>query len=109
MPIDLDPERLVRSPFAAGLAGALVALRYVPGASWGERLSNVAAGALTAYFGTPALMAWLHPSSTDIGNAIAFAVGLFGVSIAAACFDVLRRLPLADIAAGWLRRPGDRP
>lgn len=40
-----DIERIARSPFTVGAVGALItAVKFTPGASWGERAFNVLAG-----------------------------------------------------------------
>ena len=104
--MDLDPDHLLRGPFLAGLSGSIVALRWVPGSTLAERLFNGAAGTAVAGFGAPALSAWLHITSADITSALAFAVGLFGLSLAAAVVQAIRDLKLAEIITGWISRRG---
>jgi len=43
--MDIDPEKIVKSPFLIGALGALVALRGAPGESWLIRCINVLSGA----------------------------------------------------------------
>lgn len=46
--MDLEPDRLVRSPFTVGAIGALItAVKFTPGASWKERAFNAAAVPVT--------------------------------------------------------------
>lgn len=105
MPQNIDVNEVVRQPFAAGAFGALVALRFaVPGSSWPARLFNVAAGALCAGYGAPALAEWMHVVGPVGQAALAFVVGMFGLSVAAAVMQGIRETPLGQIIAGWLRR-----
>jgi len=101
---DIDPEHALRSHFFAGAAGSAVALRFAPGASWLERVANVASGSVVAGICSPALVEWFHVSSPGIGYAIAFGVGMFGLSLAAAIIQAIRELELSKIIAGWLGR-----
>ena len=104
--MDFDPERLARSPFFVGAAGSFVALRFAPGVSWWERLSNVVAGSLCAGFAAPALIEWLHITSAGMTAGVSFGVGMFGLSLAAAILQGIRETKLAEIATGWLQRRG---
>ena len=104
--MDFDPERLARSPFFVGAAGSFVALRFAPGVSWWERLSNVVAGSLCAGFAAPAVMPALVMCSHSISAGVSFGVGMFGLSLAAAILQGIRETKLAEIATGWLQRRG---
>lgn len=104
MPPDLDLPTAARHPLVAGLAGALIGLRWAPGSTWGERLVNVAAGsAIAGYVGPAAAEAFeLHTPAAQ--SALGFGLGLFGISLATVLVQTLRDLKLAEIAAEWLRR-----
>ena len=103
--MDIDPERIARSPFLIGAVGALVtAIKFTPGASWPERGFNIVAGALCAGFITPALVEWLHMSSNNYVSGAAFVVRLLGMSFAAAILDGIKSLKVADIISGWISR-----
>ena len=102
--IDWDIERTVRSPWAAGLLGSIVALKFAPGTTWPERAVNVGAGALCAGFCAPALVDWLHIEPVSMRSGAAFAVGMFGLSVAAAVIDGVRELKLAEVITGWISR-----
>lgn len=106
MQYDFDPERWVQSHFAAGALGALVGLKFAPGATWAERAFNVGAGSLCAGFFAPALAEWLKVPSPGMHSALSFAVGMFGISLAAAIAQALKDTKLADIISGWLSRRG---
>lgn len=98
--MDLDPDRILGSPFTVGGLGAVVALKFVPGVSWWERLTNVASGALTAGYGAPALIEWLQFTSPGLANAAAFVIGLLGMSLIAAVLQGIRDLKVAELIAG---------
>ena len=44
--MDIEPQKIMAHPLAAGIIGSLVGLRLAPGLSWLERLTNVAAGSV---------------------------------------------------------------
>lgn len=105
--MDLDLDRILRSPFVVGAAGALItAVKFTPGASWVERSFNVAAGSVTAGYLAPALMEWLRLTSPSFASGAAFVLGLVGMSLAAALLQAIKDTPLGQIVTGWLsRRP----
>lgn len=106
MPIEFDPERAMRSPWAAGALGSVVALKFAPGMSWGERAFNVVCGALSAGFVAPPLCEYLHLTSAMAQSGAAFLVGLFGLSLAAALVEAVRVVGWGDVIRGWVsRRP----
>ena len=103
--MDIDPERIARSPFVVGALGALVtAVRFTPGASWFERGFNVLAGSLAAGYISPALVAWLGLHAEPYASSAAFVVGLLGMSVASALLAAIRDTPLGVILTGWLSR-----
>lgn len=102
--MNIDFDRITLSPwFAAGL-GSLVALKFAPGLGWIDRLVNVAAGCLIAGFLSPAAAAWLHISAPGMQSGLAFVVGLFGLSLGAACTQGIRDLKVGEIIASWTTR-----
>ena len=48
-----DLDRVARHPYAAGLAGSLVSLRFAPGDTWRARAVSVLLGSLTAAYVAP--------------------------------------------------------
>lgn len=104
MPIDLDPDRLARSPFIIGALGSFVALRFAPGQTWGERVFNVFCGSLCSGFCAPAMAEWMHVQSPGMQSFSAFAVGMFGLSLAAAITNAVKSMDLASIISGWISR-----
>lgn len=108
--MDFDAERITGSPFVFGAVGALItAVKFTPGASWGERAFNVMAGSAAAGFITPALVEWLSMKSPAYASGAAFLFGLFGMSLAAALLQGIKDTPLGQIFTGWLSRRGTTP
>lgn len=104
--MDIDPEKLWRSPFLVGALGALVALHGTPGASWPTRLINVVSGALIAGFGGPALCEFFSLSSPSMQGAMAFAAGLFGMNVVAMVGGWTKTLQLSDFLP-WVKGKGE--
>ena len=94
MPNDINSE-LVKSPWVAGAAGAIVALHGAPGASWPQRMFNVAAGALVAGYASPIINQYFGLSTPELQSASAFLCGLFGLNFSASLLDSIR-------ASNWL-------
>ena len=95
---------MLGSYLVAGAAGSIVALRFAPGLTKLERAGNVLAGALCAAYLTPLATDWLHIESPGMVGGMAFLVGMFGQSMAAACVQAMRDMRLADIITGWISR-----
>lgn len=95
--MDIDPERVIKSPFLIGLAGAIVSLRWAPGTSWWERFFTAASGSLMAGFFAPAASQYMKFESAEMQSATAFAMGLFGLNAAATALRWLSTLQLADL------------
>lgn len=104
--MDIDVEKAIRNPFAAGALGGLVALKFAPGQSWLERAGNVGAGSLSAGFAGPGLVDWLQITSHGLQSGVSFGVGMFGLSLAAALIEGIRQVRLGEIITGWISRRG---
>ncbi len=105
--MDIDPEKIVSSPFTIGALGAFVAaIKFTPGSSWLEKFVNVISGALIAGFLAPALVDFLKMSSPSYQSGAAFAVGLLGMSVVAAVIQGIKDTPLGVIITGWLSKKG---
>jgi hypothetical protein len=104
--MELDPTKLVATPLFAGVAGALVALRFAPGATWGDRSINVLSGSACAGFIAPAAGELFKLTSSPMLACLSFFLGMFGMSIAAAIMQGFRDLKVAEILSGWLSRGG---
>lgn len=85
-----------------GMVGAAVSLRWVPGSTALHKLGNFATGAAMAWYGPPMLSGFLPSSMTSGEGAmgtLAFAVGMFGVSVANLAVQTLAGLKLGEIIA----------
>lgn len=104
--MDLDPQKIVTNPLFPGVVGALVGLRFAPGESWYERVTNVASGAACAGFVAPAAGEVFRLQSVSMMSFLAFVIGMFGMSIAAAVMAGWREVKMGEIITGWLSRKG---
>lgn len=102
--MDIDPHKIITNPLMAGLAGAIVGLKFAPGISWIERVTNIAAGASCSAFVAPASAEMLRLSSVSMTGFLAFIVGMFGMSIAAALLQGLRDMKVGEIITSWISR-----
>lgn len=104
--MDFEPQKIASHPLTAGALGALVGLRYAPGLSWFERVANVATGTVFAGYVAPAAGEVFKLSTVSMQSALAFAIGMFGMSVAAAVMQGLRDIKLGEIMTGWISRGG---
>jgi len=102
--MDIDPQRIATHPLTAGIGGALVGLRFAPGQSWAERLINVLSGAGCAGWIAPAAAELFDLSSVSSKAALSFAIGMFGMSVAAAVVEALRAVHWSEIITSWTTR-----
>ena len=86
---DINPD-LIKSPWVAGAIGAIVALRGVPGLTWGERLFNAFSGLMIAGYVSPAAADYLGLEGQNMQGATAFLFGLFGLNLVAAGIESIR-------------------
>ena len=103
-----DFDRIVtvaKTPEAASLAGALIALKWVPGNDMKERVANLAGGLSCAWFVTPIIVEFLlRNASANARAGLSFVIGLFGLSIASAVVQAIREVKLSEIIDSWLRK-----
>lgn len=102
-PFNLDLDKILSSPFAVGLCGAVVALKGCPGKSWAERGFNATCGALLAGFLSAAIAEWLGLRTPETKSAVAFVVGLFGMNLVASVNFWLSEAKLSDVLP-WMRK-----
>lgn len=103
--MDFDPDHVARSPWTIGAIGAFIAaFKFLPGASWKEKVFNGMCGTLIAGFMSPALVEWLHMKSPSYTGGAAFVCGLLGMSLAAAALNAIRETQFGQILTGWLSR-----
>lgn len=104
--MEFDFEKAARSPWVAGVLGSVVSLRWVPGATVVGRMFHVGSGTVCAGFISPALTEWLHVAPIAVQSGLAFAVGLFGLSLAAAATEAIKAVGWAEVIKGWVSRKG---
>jgi hypothetical protein len=73
---------------------------------WIERFINFCAGMACSSYLAPAVSELLGLATVAKQNGLAFAMGLFSVSIAAAIFEGIRALKVAEIFESWAKRRG---
>lgn len=79
----------------AGVAGAVVSLKFVQG-TWPERILMAIGGAALSYFASNNLANWLNvPEALGL---VGFLIGLFGMAIVAKVYEVLQLLDAKQIA-----------
>lgn len=107
--MDLDPRQtILLHPLVAGLVGALAGLKFGPGLTWGERIFNVGTGAACAVYISPAIGELFDMATPYKQSGLAFFIGMFGMSIAAAILQGIRDVKVAEVIRGWLPRGGDK-
>jgi hypothetical protein len=103
--MDFD-SKILTNPLTAGALGAVIGLKFVPGVMWIERFINFCAGMACSSYLAPAVSELLGLATVAKQNGLAFAMGLFSVSIAAAIFEGIRALKVAEIFESWAKRRG---
>lgn len=99
MPLQLDD---LRHPASAGLVGALISLRWVPGTTYMQRATNVGSGWGIAYFCGPIVAEFFGMTTPSSQLGLGFALGLFGVNLVAVVMDTIKLKlgpALADVIA----------
>lgn len=102
--MSIEPDNITGNTYVAALAGAILGLKAIPGASLAERAGNLACGFGMAIFMGPAIVDWLHIASTRIASGITFAVGAAGLVGFAAIMEGIRQTQFGAIISGWLSR-----
>jgi len=77
--------------FIAGLIGGAVSLRFLPEMkTWWHKVGTAFSGAFAATYLTPAFAEYFSMAAGGNGeNGISFAIGLFGMSLAAAIIKMI--------------------
>lgn len=75
----------------AGLVGGFLSLKFFEDLNIYGKISTVLGGWACANYGTPAVIEFYSLQSDGYHAGIAFAIGLFGMSIVAAVFQVIRK------------------
>ena len=97
--MDVQPEITKAAP---GVIGALVALRWMRGPTWGHTISSFIGGAALSYYGTTYAVQW---SSADAGLA-GFVLGLFGMAVVSKVFDALENFKTSELLGKILAKWG---
>lgn len=75
----------------AGVAGAVISLRYVEGTRW-EKATMAASGSVVAYYFGPYISERLETPETIIG----FLLGLFGMAVSKRIWEAIQMAPIAE-------------
>lgn len=97
-----EPTEIITHPAVLpGVLGAVVGLKFAPGATFPQRLSNFVCGATIARFGGPAAVEFFN-QAPDSGMAafIIFSMGLFGLSLADAIYRGIKETKFSELIAG---------
>lgn len=78
----------LKLPVIAGLFGGIVSLRFFDKLSPWARAGTAIGGAVIAHFATPLVVGFFEVAPHNEGG-VGFVLGLFGMSIVAATFDVI--------------------
>lgn len=100
-PSDLPPIELWAAKLA-GVAGALVSMRFLQG-TWPERISTAAAGAILSYY----MADWLAAKVGLPLGLTGFLLGLFGMAVMSRAWEWVQTTPVAaiwQIVLGWFGR-----
>ncbi len=95
---DVHPEIIKAVP---GTLGAFVALRWIVGTPL-QRITAIIGGSAASYYGTGYMAGQM---GTDAGLT-GFLIGLFGMAIAAKCFELLQLIDAGRILEKLLSRWG---
>lgn len=96
---DAIPPELFKA--VPGTVGSIVALGWIRG-TWPQRVFALFGGSASSYYGTGHMAALM---GTDAGLT-GFLIGLFGMAVAAKCFELLQLLDPAKVLDKLLSRWG---
>ena len=82
---------------AAGVAGAAVSLHFVHG-TFVERLGMAFGGAALSYYTAAPLAAWMG-ATDDTAMAVAFLVGLLGMTLVSKVYAIIEMLDAKQVAS----------
>lgn len=94
----------VLAKVAPGVAGSILALRWVPeGATRWDRVWTVVGGVLFAVYVGP-FLSEAFELSEGLQSGLLFVVGLFGMTVAGQITVAIKEVGLAAIVAAWVKR-----
>lgn len=79
----------------AGIAGAVVSLRFVQG-TWVERMVMALGGAALSYFASDPVAKWL--AAPEALGLVGFFIGLFGMAIVSKVYEVIQLIDAKEVA-----------
>ena len=97
--MDLHTEVAKAAP---GAVGALVALRWMKGATWLHTVSSFVGGSALSYYGTEYAVKW---SGADAGFS-GFVLGLFGMAVVTKAFEAIESFKASDLLGKLLAKVG---
>lgn len=83
----------------AGVAGALISMRFLQGTFW-SRVTMALAGSVLSYYAA----AYVSQKTGLPEGLSGFLMGFFGMAIVSKAWEWLQTAPLGQIATGWLTR-----
>lgn len=83
-------QQITQSPTLAGVFGAILSLRWVPGPTWIARLFCFGCGIACAIYGAPALVDYLQIKSDWAPRLFNFLSGLLGMNLLAKAVDIVK-------------------
>ncbi|MHB0965557.1 MAG: hypothetical protein ACYC36_03795 [Bellilinea sp.] len=86
----------------AGFLGGIVSLRFFDGLQLYEKCGVATTGALAANYLTPGIIAYFDMLASSYEGGIGFMIGLFGMSVTSAIFNILKTTDWAGIIKGRL-------
>jgi hypothetical protein len=91
-------------PALAGLLGAVVALRWIPGATLLTKAWNVGSGFTFAVFMGPWACDFFGIDGLRANVGVGWLFGMFGVAVCDKVAESVKALQLAAIVTGWLSK-----
>lgn len=102
----IESSELLTNPLVAAVAGSLVGLRALPGATLPEKLATVGAGFALAAFAGPAVVEHMGIVSPKVGAGVIFVIGAAGLVIFNSFIEGIKRTDLGAWLSSWLPKRG---
>lgn len=108
--MDVDPGKVVSDPMTFGAVGSLIALKWIPGDGYLAKIFNFLAGTACGGIVAPALAEWQSITSDVMRGAMAFVIGMLGLSAMDAIVRGIKEIKLGEIineiVSWWFKRKG---
>lgn len=92
---------VVTDPNAAGVFGALLSLRWVPGPTWVARLFCFGCGIACAIYAAPALVDYLQVKAAWAPRLFSFLFGLLGMNLIAKSVEIIQHTDWVTVASSF--------